>query len=273
MDISIHSRDSTTHARERFLALRRAELQLQAGQFSQLSAESFGTISINWSEQNDSVMSWREFDQRALLGARLHLDDGEPDASIQTLRELDQRCQAQGRTRTRISALLLLAAAFHHKGQREAALGHARKALSIAASGLVLRPFLEERRIALPLLVHLNGSNILRGAPECEVDLISRIIRSSHRSASLGPALFSTRETEILQQLILGHNNKLIARAIGITPDTVRAVPSTRPSRAGAPRRRPERARRCLRASAAEDSGLLNFSASGRVRFFDRVRL
>ena len=103
---------------ERFLDLRRAELQAQAGEFSRLHAETVGqakTRSASYSE--DCPQTWFELDYRALLNARLMLQDGETEQAISLLRELDRECQSHGRTRTRVSVLVLTAAA-HHKARR-----------------------------------------------------------------------------------------------------------------------------------------------------------
>jgi LuxR family maltose regulon positive regulatory protein len=209
---------------ERMIDLRRAELQLQAGEFSQLHAESVEKVEASWDgSESGSARTWNETDRRMLLNARLALQDGDHQAAALEMLELDRRCTAGGRLRRRISCLLLLSAAHFQSGSRDLAMSCMRQALSLSEASHIVRPFLEERRTAMPILVHLSASAETRGLDEAELVFVNRLIAElqSH-SGPLGAALFSTRELEILQQLVLGNNNKLIARALGITPHTVR---------------------------------------------------
>jgi LuxR family maltose regulon positive regulatory protein len=209
---------------ERMIDLRRAELQLQAGEFSQLHAESVEKVEASWDgSESGSARTWNETDRRMLLNARLALQDGDHQAAALEMFELDRRCLAGGRQRRRISCLLLLAAAHFGSGRRDLAINSMRQAISLSEASHIVRPFLEERRTAMPILVHLSASAETRGLDEAERAFVNRLIGElQSRSGPLGPALFSTRELEILQQLVLGNNNKLIARALGITPHTVR---------------------------------------------------
>ena len=63
---------------ERMIDLRRAELQLQAGEFSQLHAESVEKVEASWDgSESGSARTWNETDRRMLLNARLALQDGD----------------------------------------------------------------------------------------------------------------------------------------------------------------------------------------------------
>lgn len=209
---------------ERMIDLRRAELQLQAGEFSQLHAESVEKVEASWDgSESGSARTWNETDRRMLLNARLALQDGDHQAAELEMLELDGRCTVGGRLRRRISCLLLLSAAYFQSGRRDLAMATMRQAISLSEGSQIVRPFLEERRTATPLLVHLSASAETRGLDEAELAFVNRLIAELQSLAGpLGAALFSTRELEILQQLVLGNNNKLIARALGITPHTVR---------------------------------------------------
>jgi LuxR family maltose regulon positive regulatory protein len=209
---------------ERMIDLRRAELQLQAGEFSQLHAESVEKVEASWDgSESANARTWNETDRRMLLNARLALQDGDHEAARAEMLELDRRCTAGGRLRRRITCLLLLSAAYFESGRRDQAMSVMRQAISLSEPSQILRPFLEERRSATPILVHLSASAEARGLEAVELAFVNRLIAELQtRSGPLGAALFSTRELEILQQLVLGNNNKLIARALGITPHTVR---------------------------------------------------
>ena len=209
---------------ERMIDLRRAELQLLAGEFSQLHAESVEKVEASWDgSESRSARTWNETDRRMLLNARLALQDGDHEAAALEMRELDRRCTAGGRVRRRISCFLLLAAAHFESGRRDLAMSVMREAIALSEPGHIIRPFLDERRTAMPILVHLSASADARGLDETEVAFVNELIAELQaHGGPLGAALFSTRELEILQQLVLGNNNKLIARALGITPHTVR---------------------------------------------------
>jgi len=208
---------------ERFLDLRRTEVQLQAGEFSRLHAESRGEVQVPWTGyKRDSRRTWYESDFQALLEARLTLQDGDAEAAISQLRELDSRCQQQGRARTRVSILILTAAAHQKARRRDAALAVMRQAIIWGAKCPTLRAFLEDGRLAVPLLVHLSASAKSKGLGESEVAFVSQVLRLLQSRGPAADMLFTARELEILQQLVLHNNNKLIARALGVTPDTVR---------------------------------------------------
>lgn len=208
---------------ERFIGLRRIEVQLQAGAFSRLSEDTGGRLQAGWSAPVTGVpRAWYETDYQMLLGARLALQDGDCEGAIAQLSELDQSCLAQGRVRTRISILIVLAAAHHAARRRELAIAAMRQAVALSAKGPAVRAFLEDSRLAMPLLVYLSASGGSCGIEAAEMALIERLLSMLQGRGVAGEVLFSSRELEILQQLVLNNNNKLIARALGITPDTVR---------------------------------------------------
>jgi ATP/maltotriose-dependent transcriptional regulator MalT len=208
---------------ERFIALRRVEVQLQAGAFSRLSEDTGGRLQAGWNgPAHDAPRAWYETDYQTLFAARLALQDGDFESAIAQLTELDQSCLAQGRVRTRISILIILAAAYHAARRREPAIAAMRQAIALSARGPSVRAFLEDSRLAMPLLIYLGASGAACGVGPAEMTLIERLLGMLQGRGVAGELLFSSRELEILQQLVLNNNNKLIARALGVTPDTVR---------------------------------------------------
>jgi DNA-binding CsgD family transcriptional regulator len=92
----------------------------------------------------------------------------------------------------------------------------------LATPGTFLRPFFERARECLPLLSQLITEQGLSTADPAEVDFVNKVMRVANEVNAVGASLLSQREREIVQLLLGGTNNKLIARALGISPDTVR---------------------------------------------------
>ena len=97
-----------------------------------------------------------------------------------------------------------------------------RQAIAVSVRGPMMRAFFEDSRLAMPLLVHLRASQGSHALSEPEMGMMDEVLRLLEGRGSAGELLFTARELEILQQLMLHNNNKLIARALGVTPDTVR---------------------------------------------------
>jgi len=131
-----------------------------------------------------------------------------------------------GLVRGSIRARLIAAAALTRLGNEEAAFSRISEAMHLAHQTLHLRVLLDERTLLAAMLTHFLQGSMSRTAfaPLLEwIVLIRRRLESEQRTAVPGSLLpLSARERDVLIGLSQGHTNKIIARAYGITVNTVK---------------------------------------------------
>jgi LuxR family maltose regulon positive regulatory protein len=115
-----------------------------------------------------------------------------------------------------------LALALELRGAREQALVKLHLAVRAARMGGIVAPFLEQGRALLPLLMLLARPGRPGMGDLAEREFLDAVIRRLHVADPAGTPLLSEREHEIVQLLAAGMNNKLMARDLGISPETVR---------------------------------------------------
>jgi len=177
-----------------------------------------------WDEmqQVDEVEPWRLRDLRATVAARLALEQGSEDAAMDRLQRQAKECERQGRTRTHIDLLVRIALLHGRMKRRDRALATLRRALGLARKGRIVAPIFENGTDAIALLTLLGGSSALKDADPAETSFITHAVRVCSDLGSRAAAVFSPREAAVLHLLAQGLNNKLIARALDISPETVR---------------------------------------------------
>ncbi|MDB5368150.1 MAG: regulatory protein LuxR [Rhodospirillales bacterium] len=204
---------------EHYLSLRRAELEMAAGEHA---GSSFRAVLLPEPRNEEDGAGWRETDLARLLEARLMLADGDAGGAVTLLERQFEHLQRSGRVRASIPVLVQLALALDAKGARDQALIRLHQAVRAARQGAILAPFLEQGRALLPLLMMLARPGRPGMSDAGERTFLDSIIRSLHALGGTGAPLLSEREHEIVQLLAAGKNNKLMARDLGISPETVR---------------------------------------------------
>lgn len=211
---------------DRILQLYQAELEMDADAFSALPLDTTMAPAVEpqWmpAGATNRVVLWRERDLEILFNARHALLAGDPADAIAQLEPAAVECRRGERTRSLISVLVLLAVAHDKASDRPRALQCLREALRRALPGRVLRPFIEKGRTVIPLLAQLLTGPGLAVADQAQVQFVEQVMRIGNATSTTQTTLFSQRELEIIRLLAGGNNNKLIARALGIAPDTVR---------------------------------------------------
>jgi LuxR family transcriptional regulator, maltose regulon positive regulatory protein len=205
---------------ERYLLLRRLELELHAGEHA--GVENWPAPTPVLPSGDRASIGWREQDLKTILEARLSLQQNDRAQGIGLLEHLQESLAQLGRVCSRTVALVELALARRLDGKQSAALAHLHEAIMLAAPGTLLRPFFERARECLPLLSQLITEHGLSTADPAELDFVNKVMRAANEVNAVEASLLSPREREIVQLLLGGTNNKLIARALGISPDTVR---------------------------------------------------
>jgi LuxR family transcriptional regulator, maltose regulon positive regulatory protein len=205
---------------ERYLLLRRLELELEGGEHA--GVETWPAPSPLLPNGDGVPISWRERDLKMILDARLLLTLGDRATGLDSLKRLQETLAQQGRVRSRIVALVELALAHEMTGNRSAAMESIREGIVLALPGDLLRPFFERGRELMPMLLQLITGHGLCSADPSEVEFVNKVIRVCSDLHVTEVSLFSPREREIVRLLVADMNNKLIARALRISPDTVR---------------------------------------------------
>jgi len=173
-----------------------------------------------------ATLPWRLLEVVSLTRARLALAEGEPRTALDLADALALHWDSMGLVRGSIRARLIAAAALTRLGNEEAAFSRISEAMHLAHQTRHLRVLLDERTLLAAMLTHFLQGSMSRTAfaPLLEwIVLIRRRLESEQRTAVPGSLLpLSARERDVLIGLSQGHTNKIIARAYGITVNTVK---------------------------------------------------
>jgi LuxR family maltose regulon positive regulatory protein len=162
--------------------------------------------------------------------ARVRLAEGEPAAALALLEPVCRQAEAQGWHDEQLRVLLLQAQAHAAQVITEQALALLDAALTLAAPGRLVRPFLDEGRPMARLLAVPAG----RGAQHAFVATLLAAFPAEdsplNLSAAALPALpdqplaepLSPREQEILQLIALGLSNQEIGERLALAESTVK---------------------------------------------------
>lgn len=213
----IRIRRSRFPAVERFLALYRLELE----GFGGATCESFAVPDLMPSQVGmGHQASWREVDLRTIVGARSLFDAGDHGAGIAKLIELRNIAAGQGRIRTGIIASIEMAIACEAMGDWPDAKANLHDAIALAVPSQILRPFFERGLRLMPLLLRLIADDAQLESSKAE--FINSAIHVWSKSNDVMSTVLKDREREIMHLLASDMSNKLIARRLEISPETVR---------------------------------------------------
>jgi LuxR family maltose regulon positive regulatory protein len=163
---------------------------------------------------------WRIRDLKAMVAARQCVVEGRVPEALACLRGQAAECERHGRVRTHVEFLIRIALAEDAAGERGVALGSLKKAIGQASRGGIVAPFLENGLDAIALLTSLSAATAKDLCPR-EQAFLSDILRLYGKFQTVS-AIFSTREIDVLRYMSHGLSNKLIARTLNISPETVR---------------------------------------------------
>jgi LuxR family maltose regulon positive regulatory protein len=166
-----------------------------------------------------AIMGWRERDAALQTLIRLRLAQARPDEALALAGRLVRAGQAGGRLRAEIKGLVFCASACAASGQRDAALGHLRKANLLAYPEAFVTPFAEEG-VALTPLIDALLKEPLDAYARRHLENVRRAIANSMSPGE--DLVLNAREQEIVRYLEEGLSNKAIARRLGITDHTVK---------------------------------------------------
>jgi LuxR family transcriptional regulator, maltose regulon positive regulatory protein len=181
-------------------------------------------LAIPKSVWNRDPFQWRPFVESRLAFARFSMELDRPQAMAMATAAYECACELKAVPFV-VDALVVRAQLRNLTGERTAAANDLREALSLAAPEQICGPF-ERAPGLVPLL-----RTVIKASRSDFADvrllafaqsLSSRMTRASPAAlASNGPQ-FSSREFEVLEELIQGRSNKEIARALDMTEHTVK---------------------------------------------------
>jgi LuxR family maltose regulon positive regulatory protein len=154
-----------------------------------------------------------------LLRARLLLATGKTLAAMRTLGAMEASCHSQGQSGTMIRVHLLHALGHRANGGRAATLERLEQAVSLAAAGGYVRPFLEADAALAGLLRHVSHV-----APAFVNGLLEFFRQPSHADVPVEPTAAGLTRTqlEVLRLVGQGHGNQQIAAQLVITVGTAK---------------------------------------------------
>ena len=234
VECSLADRTSTSLARARRISavrgLKRLELladiqELRHGEPGKKEALArrvlLATPKSVWSRD---PFQWRVFVESRLALAKFYVDVDRSHAMAMATAAYECACELQA-VPFLVDALVVRAQLRNLVGDRTGATEDLTKALSVAAPERICGPFEREREL-VPLLravIKASRSDFadVRLTAFAE-SLASRMARVSPAALSSTGLQFSSREFEVLEELLQGSSNKEIARALDMTEHTVK---------------------------------------------------
>jgi LuxR family maltose regulon positive regulatory protein len=177
-----------------------------------------------YTDPQSKNIAWRETDAAACVFARLQIRNNEFDTAIATISHFHQHAISLGSVRSQLRYELLYSLAYRGKGDMRSSLEHLSQALSLSRQSGFLRSFLDEGDELADILSILVDRVETGADARDNVDRAKEILRGFSGACSQDehPSLLSSRELEVMQQLVHGSSNKIIAKKIDISENTVR---------------------------------------------------
>ncbi|WP_175597278.1 LuxR C-terminal-related transcriptional regulator [Peristeroidobacter soli] len=208
--------------------VQRAELLARAGQGEQALAQ-LAQLGVQMKDGQflyPTSHTWLELTYDGLALTRALLAAGDAHGALSICTTVNEQCARIGAFRFLLRGRLLEALAYDALGESEQAVEALRSALDIAVPEHTLRPFLDEGEPMQKLLKQLIRVTGVNQVPGDTVDFIAAVLGTSSSattsSALPGNSILSPREHDVLAQLADGHSNKLIARKLDLTENTVK---------------------------------------------------
>lgn len=171
---------------------------------------------------DDDAHPWRIRDLQAMVTAKERAARGCDTDAVARLERQVTECEREGRIRSQLDLSIAIALAHDKANRREFALSQLAQAVRLGVKGGVVGSFVEAGVGAIALLTLLLSGAGMKSLQTREIDFIQEILRIYGTLGSATVSVFSPRELEVLHHLSRGLSNKLIARELSISPETVR---------------------------------------------------
>jgi LuxR family maltose regulon positive regulatory protein len=167
----------------------------------------------------------------AMALARVLIAEDRPDAALRILDQVAERVRLEGRLRRLAQVRAISAIAAYRAGDALTALAAAVDTVSLCAPQNALRILIDEGPGLRDVLAFARG-RVPSWSGDTQagryIDHVMQAFVASERNATATPAVprrsprFSQREAEVARLLTAGHNNRDLARTLGMAPDTVK---------------------------------------------------
>jgi LuxR family transcriptional regulator, maltose regulon positive regulatory protein len=232
--LEIVARGHATGERRRFprlacaMNLQRAELLARAGRTDEALAQ-LAQSGIRGAEDClkwEDDFTWGERHMAALALARVHLLRGDAPACLEIAATFAAECQEAGALYYLLRYRLLQALAWREHGKRQESIAALQAALAIGGPEDASRAFLDEGAPMLDLLKDAMRGTVAE-PPSQTAEFVAALV-TAFANDGAGAArvrnvsILSPREYDVLLGLVRGQSNKVIARQLNLTENTVK---------------------------------------------------
>jgi LuxR family maltose regulon positive regulatory protein len=173
---------------------------------------------IELSLSREGYSPWRLHDAQMTALFHWSLAHGDSERALCHARTLIETGTRGGRLRTAAKGHVMSALALNRAGDVEGAGKAMEVALGMTASEQLVALFAEEGDLVSGIVADVAANNATLAISRRHATLVMRAIPLSKRQV----AGLNARETEIALALVEGHSNKVIARKLGLTENTIK---------------------------------------------------
>lgn len=208
------------------LIFQRIELLIRSGQEEQARAvlsESEITLE-SYRDPDSNDIAWRECDAAVRAITRLQIKDGQFDEALAALTHFTEYASSYGQIKSSIRYEILQSLAYRGKKISKEAFKHLERAVTLSVESGFIRSFIDEGGDLKEILEDYIDPAQNSDLPTDNLAQVNKILAcfAAGDSSEDESQLLSKREYQVLQQLVHGFSNKVIARNIDISENTVR---------------------------------------------------
>ena len=208
------------------LLFQRMDLLLRAGLDSKVLRvlKESGLELESYRNLGKSEIAWRERHAAVYVLTLLQLKAKKYDDALAALSDFSRHAKSSGHLKSNIRYAILNSFAYQGKGNYPQAFQHLRHALSLSTRSGFIRSFIDAGNELEELLRLYGQSPEYAASPADHKQQVKKIATCFAGSGGLcvTDQLLSKREQEVLEYLAQGLPNKIIARNIGLSENTVR---------------------------------------------------
>ncbi|WOE75200.1 helix-turn-helix transcriptional regulator [Alterisphingorhabdus coralli] len=171
-------------------------------------------------ERQHAHWNWIFVEAFLRSSSNLHLSREEPQELLVLGQEICRRAEQMGRVLTAELARIAMAGAYTQMGDEEAARLCLERSLAVHHNAGIVRPYFDLSLNLAPVLEGMRTAHI-DDANDAHLTTILSLWDESMHSAKLAK-LLTPRESDVLAELAKGQPTKLIARNLGVSPETVK---------------------------------------------------
>jgi len=211
---------------QRLLVFQKMELLLRAGDEGEAGAllRDSGIPLDDYGHPDSSETAWRGYSAAAHAITWLQIREGRYDEALTSLSRFSGHARTHGHVRSSMQLEILRSLAWQGKGERTKAREHLEVALNLFRRSGFVRTFVDGGREVKSILQDCIESAEFPALHESTVEQAQIVL--GHFGGFFGDSdpgeLLSRREHDVLAQLVHGYSNKVIARKIDISENTVR---------------------------------------------------